>query len=61
MQAPVASVVKIPPVVIVGGAVRYDRIPGMKVSTLIHTGQRTVIEYLLVPFLNARGEALRER
>jgi adhesin transport system membrane fusion protein len=43
------------------GAVRYDLFPGMEVSTSIHTGERTVMEYLLDPFLNARGEALRER
>jgi adhesin transport system membrane fusion protein len=43
------------------GAVRYDLFPGMEVSTSIHTGERTVMEYLLDPFLSARGEALRER
>ena len=43
------------------GAVRYDLFPGMEVSTSIHTGERTVLEYMLDPFLSARGEALRER
>ncbi len=43
------------------GQVRYDLFPGMEVSTSIHTGERTVMEYLLDPFLNARSEALRER
>ncbi len=43
------------------GAVRYDLFPGMEVSTSIHTGERTVMEYLLDSFLSARGEALRER
>jgi hypothetical protein len=43
------------------GAVRYDLFPGMEVSSSIHTGERTVMEYMLDPFLSARGEALRER
>ncbi|NQV57472.1 MAG: HlyD family type I secretion periplasmic adaptor subunit [Rhodospirillales bacterium] len=43
------------------GEMRYDLFPGMEVSTSIHTGARTVLEYLLDPFLNARGEAMRER
>ncbi len=34
---------------------------GMQVSTSIHTGQRTVLEYLIDPFLDARDRALQER
>ncbi len=43
------------------GANRYDLFPGMQVSTSIHTGQRTVLEYLIDPFLDARDRALQER
>ena len=40
---------------------RYDLFPGMQVMAGIHTGQRTVLEYLLDPFLNAGETAFRER
>ena len=40
---------------------RYDLFPGMQVIASIHTGERTVLEYLLEPFLNASDTALRER
>ncbi len=43
------------------GAVRYDLFPGMQVVASIHTGQRTVLEYLVDPFLDASDSALRER
>lgn len=43
------------------GANRYDLLPGMQVITSIHTGERTVMEYLIDPFLNAQTSALRER
>ena len=43
------------------GANRYDLFPGMQVLTSIHTGERTVMEYILDPFLNAGDTALRER
>ncbi len=44
-----------------GGANRYDLFPGMQVSTSIHTGQRTVLEHLIDPFLDARDRALQKR
>ena len=40
---------------------RYDLFPGMQVLASIHTGERTVLEYILDPFLNAGDTALRER
>jgi adhesin transport system membrane fusion protein len=40
---------------------RYDLFPGMQVMAGIHTGERTVLEYLLDPFLNAGETAFRER
>ena len=43
------------------GALRYDLFPGMQVVASINTGERTVLEYLLDPFLNARSLAFRER
>jgi len=43
------------------GANRYDLFPGMQVSTSIHTGERTVLEYIIDPFIDARDEAMRER
>ncbi|MBT7954747.1 MAG: HlyD family type I secretion periplasmic adaptor subunit [Rhodospirillaceae bacterium] len=43
------------------GTNRYDLFPGMQVLTSIHTGERTVMEYILDPFLNAGDTALRER
>ncbi|MBF0394432.1 MAG: HlyD family type I secretion periplasmic adaptor subunit [Alphaproteobacteria bacterium] len=35
--------------------------PGMQATVDVHTGTRTVIEYLLKPVLKLRGEAFRER
>ncbi len=35
--------------------------PGMEVSVDIHTGKRTVLEYLIRPVLKLKSEALRER
>ena len=43
------------------GQQRYELIPGVKVIVNIHTGKRTVLEYMLTPFLKIWGEALRER
>ena len=43
------------------GQQRYELIPGVKVTVNIHTGQRTVFEYVLTPFLKIWGEALKER
>lgn len=40
---------------------RYNLFPGMQVVASILTGQRTVLEYVLEPFLGRAGEALRER
>ncbi|MBF0333912.1 MAG: HlyD family type I secretion periplasmic adaptor subunit [Alphaproteobacteria bacterium] len=35
--------------------------PGMQATVDVHTGTRTVIEYLMKPVLKLRGEAFRER
>jgi adhesin transport system membrane fusion protein len=43
------------------GDFEYRLIPGMLVVAAIHTGRRTVLEYLLDPFLGSLGEALQER
>ena len=40
---------------------RYNLFPGMQVSTSIHTGQRTILEYLLDPYLYSMQAAMRER
>jgi adhesin transport system membrane fusion protein len=40
---------------------RYQLVPGVQVVVNILTGQRTVLEYLLDPFLAASRTALRER
>lgn len=45
----------------VHGDFEYKLIPGMLVTTYIHTGQRTVLDYLLDPFLNSLDQALKER
>jgi adhesin transport system membrane fusion protein len=42
-------------------ALRYQLVPGVQVVCNILTGQRTVLEYLLDPFLAASRTALRER
>ncbi|MBF0587983.1 MAG: HlyD family type I secretion periplasmic adaptor subunit [Magnetococcales bacterium] len=39
----------------------YRLYPGMLVSVNIHTGRRTVLEYVFSPFLNAVGTAMGER
>ncbi len=39
----------------------YDLIPGMMVIANIHTGRRTVLEYLLDPFIDSMGQAMQER
>ncbi|MES9856911.1 MAG: HlyD family type I secretion periplasmic adaptor subunit [Sedimenticola sp.] len=44
-----------------GGTMRYNLFPGMQVSASIRTGERSVLEYLLTPFLAATGDAFRER
>jgi membrane fusion protein, adhesin transport system len=43
------------------GAQHYRLLPGVQVVAGIHTGQRTVLEYLLEPFLGNLELALRER
>lgn len=43
------------------GDFQYRLIPGMLVMAYIHTGQRTVLEYLTDPFLGAMGQAMQER
>lgn len=43
------------------GKERYRLFPGTQVLASIQTGQRTVLEYLLDPFLSSMGDALRER
>jgi adhesin transport system membrane fusion protein len=40
---------------------RYDVFPGTQIMASIRTGKRTVVEYLLDPFLGSFKEALRER
>jgi len=39
---------------------RFAISPGMMATVDIHTGQKTVLEYLVQPF-NRAGEAMRER
>lgn len=43
------------------GRLQYRLFPGMQVIASIQTGTRTVLEYIFDPFLNAFGDALRER
>ncbi len=43
------------------GDMRYQLYPGMQVMTSILTGQRSVLEYLLAPFLYSMDSALGER
>ena len=43
------------------GQEQYRLFPGTQVLASIQTGHRTVIEYLLDPFLSSMGDALRER
>lgn len=43
------------------GEMRYNLFPGMQVSASIRTGERSVLEYLLTPFLASAEEAFRER
>lgn len=40
---------------------RYNLFPGMQVSVSIRTGTRTVMEYLLDPYLSRLSSAMRER
>ena len=43
------------------GEQKYRLFPGTQVVASIRTGERTVLEYLLEPFIGSIGEALRER
>ena len=40
---------------------RYNLFPGVRVVANIHTGERTVLEYLLDPYLTRLSDAMRER
>ena len=42
-------------------SLRYRLVPGVQVLCSIHTGERSVLEYLTDPFLGSMGTALRER
>lgn len=43
------------------GKERYQLIPGMGVAVFIHTGKRTVMEYLLDPFLDSVSQGFQEK
>ena len=43
------------------GELKYQLYPGMQVMTNIQTGQRTVLEYILDPFLRSFNDAMLER
>jgi adhesin transport system membrane fusion protein len=43
------------------GEERYELIPGMGVAVFILTGKRTVLEYLLDPFLDSLSQGFQER
>ena len=43
------------------GAARYSLAPGMQVSSEIHLGTRSILEYVLSPVQKAWHEAARER
>ena len=43
------------------GENRYQLFPGMQVVASIHTGERTVMQYLIDPFLGSVDDALTER
>ncbi len=43
------------------GEQKYRLFPGTQVIASIRTGERTVLEYLLDPFIGSIGDALRER
>ncbi len=43
------------------GSARYDLYPGVLINVFIHTGQRTIMDYILEPFLTAVDTAMQER
>lgn len=45
----------------VWGEEHYELIPGMGVAVFIHTGKRTVLEYLLDPFLDSISQGFQEK
>ena len=45
----------------VWGDEHYQLIPGMGVAVFIHTGRRTVLEYLLDPFLDSVSQGFQEK
>jgi len=45
----------------VKGNESYELVPGMQMQVGVLTGQRTVLEYLLTPFISSLGSALGER
>jgi len=40
---------------------KYSLFPGMQVIANIHTGTRTIFQYMFDPFLSSMGNALQER
>lgn len=40
---------------------RYNLVPGVQVLASIRTGQRSVMSYIIDPFINSANQALRER
>jgi len=43
------------------GQVKYNLFPGMQVMASIHTGQRTVLQYVIDPIRYSMGSAIQER
>ena len=43
------------------GEEHYELIPGMGVAVFIHTGKRTVLEYLLDPFIDSISQGFQEK
>lgn len=43
------------------GAIKYNLFPGMQVMASIHTGQRTVLQYVIDPIRYSMGSAVQER
>ena len=43
------------------GKLKYKLFPGMQVKANIHTGQRTVLQYVIDPIRYSMGSAIQER
>ena len=43
------------------GKLKYSLFPGMQVIANIHTGTRTIFQYMFDPFLSSMGDAMQER